>query len=124
MEKRWLAVVLILACTIFTSAAQIFYKFGALRLPEIVSNYPLMIGFVLYAAGAVILVTSMKFGEVTLVYPILATSYIWVCIMSWLLFSESMNMAKITGIIIIFIGVTIIALGSKKKDIIKYTEAI
>ncbi len=109
-------------CTLFTSVAQIFYKFGALRLPEIITNYHILIGLVLYGIGALILVTAFKFGEVTLLYPIIATSYIWVSILSWIVFSETIGIFKSIGIAFIIIGITVIAFGSKKKAVIDYVD--
>ena len=110
------------ACTLFTSIAQVFYKIGALRLPEIITNYHILIGLILYGIGALILVTAFKFGEVTLLYPIIATSYIWVSILSWIVFSETIRVFKWFGIAFIIAGITVIALGSKKKGIIDYVD--
>jgi drug/metabolite transporter (DMT)-like permease len=122
MEKRGFAVFLMVACTLFTSIAQVFYKIGALRLPEIITNYHILIGLILYGIGALILVTAFKFGEVTLLYPIIATSYIWVSILSWIVFSETIRVFKWFGIAFIIAGITVIALGSKKKGIIDYVD--
>jgi len=128
METKWFAIVLMLVCTAFTSVAQIFYKYGAARLPEIFTNYPLLIGLFLYGLGAVIFVTALKFGEVTVLYPIIATSYVWVSILSWFIFSETINVFKWLGILAIVAGITTIAFGSKekgsKKGVINYTDGV
>lgn len=122
MEKRGLAIFLMVLCTLFTSVAQVFYKIGALRLPELFTNYHILIGLVLYGLGALVLVTAFKFGEVTLLYPIIATSYIWVSILSWIIFSETMGIFKLIGIASIIAGITVIAFGSKKKTVIDYVD--
>lgn len=124
METKWFAIVLMIVCTAFTSIAQIFYKFGAAKLPVIFTNYHIFIGLLLYAAGAVIFVLALKSGEVTVLYPIIATSYIWVSILSWAIFSEVINIYKWIGIIAIVSGITIIAFGSKKAEVVKYTEGV
>lgn len=124
METKWFAITLMVICTFLTSIAQIFYKIGAMRLPEIITNYPIFIGILLYSIGAVVLVVALKFGEVTVLYPIIATSFIWVNILSWIVFSEALNITKWIGIIMIVAGITTIALGSKRKSLIRYTEAV
>jgi len=124
METKWYAILLMIVCTFFTSVAQVLYKAGAIRLPEIITNYPLLLGMLLYILGAVILVVALKFGEVTVLFPIIATSFIWVSIFSRIIFSETINAYKWMGIIAIFAGITVIAFGSKKKEIIRYTEAV
>ncbi len=120
MTTKWFAIALMLFCTAFTSVAQIFYKFGAAKLPVIFTNYHLFIGLGLYALGAVIFVIALKFGEVTVLYPIIATSYIWVSILSWAILSEAINLYKWLGIIAIFAGITTIALGSKQAEAAKH----
>ena len=109
-------------CTVLTSIAQVFYKLGALRLPELITNYHILAGLILYGIGALILITAFKFGEVTLLYPIIATSYIWVALLSWIIFSESIGILKVLGIVFIIAGITVTALGSRKKTVIDYVD--
>ncbi len=120
METKWFAILLMVICTLFTSVAQILYKFGAAKLPLIFTNYHLLGGLFLYGIGAVIFVTALKFGEVTVLYPIIATSYIWVAILSNLTFSESLGGFKLIGIALIFAGITVIAVGTRKKAVVKH----
>ena len=123
--KLW-AFGLILLCTLFTSVAQVLYKFGADKLSfdilSIITNYPLIIGLCLYGLSAVLLIIAFKGGEVSTLYPIIATSYVWVSMLSIYFLSEVMTPLKWTGVIIIFLGVSFVGIGS--KDGIKYTEAI
>lgn len=121
--KLW-AIGLLFLCTILTSSAQIFFKFGAAKLPLLFFNWPLIIGFGLYAIGAVILVIALKGGEVSVLFPIVATSYIWVSLLSTYFFNEQLNMYKGIGIILIVMGISIIGWGSKKADTVQHTESI
>jgi undecaprenyl phosphate-alpha-L-ara4N flippase subunit ArnE len=120
--KMW-AVGLVVLVTLLTSVAQVLYKFGSARLPVLFTNYHLIIGLCLYAVGAVLLVTAFKGGEVTMLYPVVATSYIWVALMSYYFFSESIGILKIAGIALVIAGIVSVGLGSK-RDAIEYTEAV
>ncbi len=120
--KKW-AIGLMVLVTLLTSSAQILYKFGSAKLPVIFTNYYLVLGLALYGIGAVLMIIAFKAGEVTVLYPIVATSYIWVALLSSYFFSDSMNYLKIIGIALIFFGVTSVSMGSK-KDSIEYTEAL
>ena len=129
VKTRLWAIALMVLCTALTSSAQIFYKFGSkklsLSLLSIITNYNILIGLVLYALGAVLLIIALKGGEVSVLYPIIATSYIWVSILSPLFFpNDSMNAFKWIGVFIIFTGVVLVSLGSKEEEAITYTEAI
>ena len=129
MKTKLWAVGLMVLCTVLTSSAQIFYKLGtktlSFNLLSIITNYHIITGLILYGIGAVLLIIALKGGEVSVLYPIIATSYIWVSIFSPMFFpSDSMNILKWVGIFIIFIGVVVISIGSKEKESITYTEVI
>ena len=124
--KLW-AMAIILAATLLTSTAQLFYKFGAEKLSfdilSIITNLELIAGLILYAIGGILLILSFRGGEVSVLYPIFATSYIWVSIMSMYFLNEVMNIFKWTGIFVIIAGIVFIGLGSKKATT-ETTEAV
>jgi undecaprenyl phosphate-alpha-L-ara4N flippase subunit ArnE len=117
MKTHWWAIVLTIITTLFTSTAQIFYKMGASKLEfnlfALMSNYNLIIGGILYAIGAALMIIALKGGEVTVVYPIIATSYIWVSLLSNKIFGEELNVYKWIGIGVIILGITFISFGNK-----------
>ena len=60
--------------------------------------------------------------EQTVLYPIISTSYIWVAIISWYFFGESLNLWKWLGIAIIILAITVIGFGSKRTEATSYVE--
>lgn len=125
--KAW-AIMLVVICTLLTSTAQIFYKLAADRLEfdiiKIITNYYLIGGLAIYGVAVVILLIALKGGELSVLYPIIATSYIWVSLLSMYFFKEVMNLYKWVGIFIIIGGIVLINIGSKKGEVITYTEAV
>ncbi len=115
--KLW-AMGVVLFCTLLTSTAQIFYKFGAEKLElnfiSLLTNYEIMMGILLYAVGGVLLILSLRGGEVSVLYPIIATSYIWVSFLSIYFLGEIMNPYKWMGVSAIVMGIVLIGFGSKK----------
>ena len=112
-HTKWWAIALIILTTAFTSIAQILYKQAAPRLPEIITNWPLLGGISCYAIGALLMIASFSGGEVSVLYPLFATSYIWVTLAAWLLFAETLTPVRIIGLVLIVIGVSVIGIGSK-----------
>ena len=113
------AIYLMIFCTIFTSLGQLLWKFGVnkINLDNFITlfNLPFVFGFVSYGIGAVLLLLAFKKGEMSVLYPIIATSYVWVSILSpWLFPTDSMNFIKWIGVIIILISVSLLGLGSTK----------
>ena len=111
------AILLVAFSTLLTSSAQIFYKKGALKLPIIFSNWELLAGMILYGIAAVMLIYALKSGDLNVLYPIVATSFIWVTILSYAIFHESLSHYKILGVASILAGISIIGIGSKKQEI-------
>jgi len=120
MKTKLWAIGLVFICTLITSTAQILYKLGANRLSfsnllvSILTNVPLFLGIFLYLVAAAVLLLALKHGELSVLYPIIATSYIWVSILSSYIFGEVINAYKWTGIFFIIVGVTLIGIGSRK----------
>ena len=117
--KPW-AMGMVLFCTLLTSTAQLFYKFVAERLElnflSIITNLPLLMGMLLYAVGGILLILSFRGGEVSVLYPIIATSYIWVSFLSIYFLNEEMNLFKWVGVFTIMSGIILIGYGSNKAE--------
>jgi multidrug transporter EmrE-like cation transporter len=120
MKTSHKAVFLMILCTLFTSLGQILWKLGVIRidLSNIFSvfNLPFMMGFVAYGVGWIFMLMSFKRGELSILYPIVATSYIWVSIFSPIIFpTDSMNLLKWVGVIVILISVSILGFGGSNE---------
>jgi undecaprenyl phosphate-alpha-L-ara4N flippase subunit ArnE len=115
--KLW-AALLVVFTTFLNSIAQILYKFGAEKLEfnllSILTNYYIIGGVTLYIIGGVLVILALRHGEVSVLYPIIATGYIWVSLLSVMFLGETMNVLKWLGIAAIIGGIVLIGFGSKK----------
>ncbi len=110
------AIGLVIVCTIFTSLGQLFLKLGiktALLNLELLTNYNLIIGLVFYAIGAILLIIAFKGGELSVLYPIIAASFIWVALLSHFYLHESISLIRWVGVAIIVLGISFIGRGSR-----------
>ena len=122
-EQKRRSILLVVASTFISAAAQVLIKIGANRigpnpgflttLLSLVLIPSLFAGYALYGVMTVILVIALRHGELSVLYPVIALSYIWVAILSVLIFHESMNGFKIAGIAMIIAGVTVLGWGSE-----------
>ena len=117
MATRLWAALLVFFTTLLTSSAQIFYKLGSKTITldplSIITNYYLIGGLLIYAVGGILMIISFRGGEVSVLYPIIATSYIWVSFLSIYFLGEVMNAYKWLGVIGIIAGIALIGYGSK-----------
>ncbi len=108
---------LVFCCTILGAAAQILMKSGANHMTPgimgILTNVKLFCGYALYGMSTVLLVLALKDGELSLLYPVIALTYVWVTGLSFLIFHDTVNPLKLAGIIIIVIGVAVLGKGGK-----------
>ncbi|MEM2915742.1 MAG: hypothetical protein QXT19_00025 [Candidatus Woesearchaeota archaeon] len=111
------AILLVIVCTLVTSIAQLLWKFGAMRLPQVITNTPLLIGFATYIVAAFLLITSFKGGEVSVLYPMYASNYIWVSLLSAFYLAEPLNTLKFAGMATIIVGVAMLSKGVHKHGV-------
>jgi len=76
----------------------------------------------LYLVGGILVIISFRYGEITILYPILATSYVWVNLLSNYFFDEQINIFKWMGIAAIIIGVSLLGFGKKNSASFKEVE--
>jgi len=79
-----------------------------------VTNLPLMGGYALYGISTVLLVMALKDGELSLLYPVISLTYVWVTALSFLLFNETVNPFKLVGIAAVVCGVGVLGRGNGK----------
>ena len=111
---------MMLVFTIAAAIGQTFMKSGAARLSErftlplLIADTPLQIGLVLYCCGALLVVLALRHGELSVLYPVISLSYVWVAILAVVMFHESMTATKAIGIATIIAGVAILGRGGSK----------
>ena len=112
--KKW-AILLVIVSTLLTSSGQLFLKKGAnqlsISLPSLITNFPLIIGAFIYIVAALLLIISLKNGELSVLYPLYATSFVWVSILSIHFLNEPSNPFKWAGVLAIISGVAFIGRG-------------
>ncbi|MFH1398643.1 MAG: 4-amino-4-deoxy-L-arabinose-phospho-UDP flippase [Candidatus Woesearchaeota archaeon] len=108
--KPW-AIAIVICFTFLISAAQILFKLGA-NQPSII-NWQLFLGLALYGISTVLLLIAFRGGELSVLYPLIALSYVWVALILPWFTNEAMNQTKWLGILSIIIGVALIGRGSK-----------
>ncbi len=71
----------------------------------------LLVGFILYGVGALIMLTAYRFGSLSVLQPVLSLNYVFSIILSASILHETITMSKCLGVLIIITGVLLIAGG-------------
>jgi multidrug transporter EmrE-like cation transporter len=110
---------LVFCCTLLGAAAQILLKTGANQIAHpsvltLLTDIPLIAGLSLYGVSTVLLVLALRDGELSLLYPVIALTYVWVTALSFVVFHDRANPVKLLGIAIIVVGVGVLGRGSRQ----------
>ncbi len=111
---------LVFLCTVSGAAAQILMKEGAEHITGagllgIITNLPLMAGYALYGLNTLLMVLALRRGHLSVLYPIIALTYVWVTILSPRFFpTDHLNVWKVAGVTLIVFGVSLIGTGSRE----------
>ena len=104
--------------TISGAVAQILLRFGAESLGEgglvgLLTNFPLMGGYTCLAMNVVRVVLAFRGGQLSVLYPIIALTYVWVAILSPMYFPDVITNSQIAVLALIIAGVSFIGAGSR-----------
>ena len=112
MNLHLFAISLVCISSFLGAFAQLELKLGVNRSTKRIlaffKNYDLMAGVVLYTVAAGMFIFALKQEKLTVLYPLVATSYIWTSLLAKKYLDERMNLFKWTGISLILIGVCLI----------------
>ena len=122
MTTSWFAINIVAFATLISALGPIFMKKGAaaftvnprklIKNPGLLlKNYNAILGCAFFGISAVFFVIGLKYGELSVLYPITSLSYIWACGLSVKYLGERMNKYKWVGIVCIIIGVALIGMG-------------
>ena len=100
MNKNQRAIIIVI-CTLVLSIGQVLMKYAVNSSESIlheIFSIPLLIGLIVYAIASILLIMALKDADLSLIYPFIALSFVWISIFS------------ITLLVIIFV--------SREEDVI------
>ena len=123
--KQRRSLIIVMCSTLLIAAAQALIKSGTGSLAEggslvdtaigILTTPRLFAGYSLYGIVTVMMVLALRHAELSVIYPVIALSYVWVSILSVTVFHEVMNGFKIAGVVAIISGVAVLGRGQQQR---------
>jgi drug/metabolite transporter (DMT)-like permease len=109
----WKILLLTALAAFIGSIGQLEFKQGANNLQfdikMLLTNYHLIAGLVVYALSTVLYIYALNKENLSILYPIIATSYIWTLIFSKVFLKEPVGLTSWAGVFFILLGVALIA---------------
>ena len=111
-------VLMVAGATLLSASAQILMKIGMRQFSPnpiaLATNLPLIAGYALYGLFTLLMVLALREGDLSLMYPIISLSYVWVTALSYFIFHDTLSPLKLVGIAGIMAGVAMLGRGERR----------
>lgn len=108
-QRVGLGIVLMVGSALFVCVGQLLWKLGAAS-----GVWFLVVGFIFYGVGAVLMLVAYRFGELSVLQPILGLSYALSLLAGWYWLDERISALRILGVVVVVVGVVLVARGSSR----------
>ena len=113
LSVDWKIILLTALAAFIGSIGQLEFKRGADNLQFdiklLLTNYHLILAIAVYCVSTVLYVYALNKEQLSILYPIIATSYIWTLMFSKIFLKEQIGLTSWAGVFFILLGVTLIA---------------
>lgn len=106
IKKNSKGILLIIFASLLTAIGQLLWKLS--NGQEL--KY-LVIGFMLYGIGAVVMIIAFRFGSLSVLHPMLSFGYVFAIFLGYFVLKESISIMSYAGILTIIFGVILIGGG-------------
>ncbi len=117
MKSNLIGIGIIVICTILTTIAQYSFKIGSpsleFSITSFIFNPHIIIGFISYGIASILFIVALRFGELSLLYPFWALSFVWITLISMVSLNENVAIINWTGIGFIVAGISLLGFGAK-----------
>lgn len=87
-------------------SARVFSAFLSIRV---------LIGFCLYGVSSLLWLMVLSKRDLSYAYPMIASGYVVVVFLSWLVFKENIPLLRIAGLVLICLGVAVVGISASPK---------
>lgn len=107
-----IGIMLMIFSSVCTCCGQLMWKLAAID-NQIFVYY--LIGFMLYGLGALLMIISFKYGEMSILHPILSMGFILSIFLGASFVGEQITIHSLLGICLIIIGIIFLGISSNEE---------
>ncbi len=111
----YLVILITLVAALIASLAQLLFKRGLTKKLGSISDFiallrnrNIMVGIVGYFASLAIYLYALGNGPLSFVYPIFASTFIFVFLVSTFMLHEKFSVRRASGVLLVFLGILIV----------------
>lgn len=112
IKRSWklIAIIITIVCAFMAAVGQALFKLGSLNItPNLLTwvNWQIILGLAFYGIAVIMFAFVVKKVNLSFLYPVIATSYIWVALFSFFILKETLYLSNWIGIMLILLGVSL-----------------
>lgn len=100
-----------LASACLTCTGQLLWKLASVY--EII--FFVFVGFILYGCGAFLMILALRFGDLSVLHPMLGAGYVLSIGLGSVVLGETISLKKLVGITIILVGLVLLSRSGKER---------
>jgi uncharacterized membrane protein len=110
------AIIVVICGTLVGSWGALLLKIAvgeiSLSFWNIVRNRKIITGIGLFVLSSFAYILALRGGELSILYPMVSLSYVWIAMLSHLFLRERMNATKLFGLGFIILGIVLIGIAN------------
>jgi drug/metabolite transporter (DMT)-like permease len=106
LKKNKIGIALILVASISTASGQMFWKLSGGQW-----NRYLILGFLCYGVGAVLMTVAFRFGSLSVLHPLLSMGYVFALLLGITFLHEQITAMQTVAVALIIVGAILIGGG-------------
>lgn len=110
-RKTGTGVAIMLTASLLTCTGQLLWKLSATEDSLVL----LACGLGLYGGGALLMVVALRFGELSVLHPMLSAGYVLSLFLGAAVLKERISWMKIAGVAVIILGLVLISLPERSE---------
>lgn len=108
LKKNKTGILIMIASSLCAGFGQMFWKLSSTQEDATKGLVVLMIGFMLYGLGALLMLIAYRYGEVSVLQPVMGFNYILSILIGYYVFGETITFLKVVGILSITAGIIVL----------------
>lgn len=107
---KGIAMILLSAATACTG--QLLWKLSAINN----SIMLILLGLILYGLGAVLMIIALRYGELSILHPMMSVGYVLSLVLGATVLGENVSLLKAAGVAVIIVGLVFLSSSEKKQS--------
>lgn len=111
-KELYKGIALMLTSAVTACTGQLLWKLAA----RSDSFFLVIAGLALYGCGALLMIVALKFGELSVLHPMMSAGYILSLVLGALVLDEQVTATRIVGVAVIIIGLIFLSSSGGKDE--------